>query len=287
MQMTKKMDLKNSFIVSTIIHVIILVFIAIFSSIDPFKEIEEPIVVTLQFEADAMSEGNAQSDEKVVTKPESQPQKKTETKPEVKEKTAPKPDPKKEVKMQEMKSLIDKINNKDTKTEVKTPLELPVSDTAIKPEPKQDTTKNVDKQMDEFLEQKDGPKVQDNKLSQLDDDIEKILNDQSSENTSSKISDTDPLKGAEWSATPRKTLSFPDLASKIPEEYKKKGQNYTITVRIEFDKNGLAVRVITITSSGDPQIDAIFNTELRKIRVEPINRDRVDYIIKKFTISSK
>jgi outer membrane biosynthesis protein TonB len=97
----------------------------------------------------------------------------------------------------------------------------------------------------------------------------------------------DPLSDASWGSRPRKTTFFPDIQSKIPDQYKRKGLNYSITVRLTFDKNGLASMVEIITSSGDPAIDSIFNEELRKIRVEPIDVDRIDKVTKIFKISLK
>ncbi len=97
----------------------------------------------------------------------------------------------------------------------------------------------------------------------------------------------DPLGGAKWSLKPRKTVFFPDIQSKIPDEYKKKGMSYSITARMVFDNNGLAIRVDIIRSSGDPDIDRIFFSELKKIRVEPVNDYKTDEITKTFSINLK
>jgi len=97
----------------------------------------------------------------------------------------------------------------------------------------------------------------------------------------------DPLGGAQWSSQPRKVVSFPDIKSKIPDEYKKKGLSYSLTARIAFDKNGLAVRVDIISSSGDPTIDDIYHNELRKILVEPTSDDVVVEVTQNFLIDLK
>ncbi len=128
-------------------------------------------------------------------------------------------------------------------------------------------------------------------IKKLFGDIEKALeqggSSSSNEGKGAYSSGGDPLSDASWGLRPRKTTFFPDIQSKIPDKYKKKGLSYSITVILTFDKNGLASRVEIISSSGDPAIDSIFNEELRKIRVEPIDEDRIDKITKVFKISLK
>lgn len=130
-------------------------------------------------------------------------------------------------------------------------------------------------------------------LDQVAGDVDKALNENTEgtgkENAAlrSGTGGNDPLGDAGWSLRPRKTVYFPNIQSKIPERYKKKGLSYSLTARIAFDKNGLAARVDIASSSGDPNIDNIFFTELKKVRVEPIAENRMDVITKRFSISLK
>lgn len=130
-------------------------------------------------------------------------------------------------------------------------------------------------------------------LDQVAGDVDKALNENTegsgNENASPKrgTGGNDPLGDAGWSLKPRKTVYFPNIQSKIPDKYKKKGMSYSLTARIAFDRNGIAARVDIASSSGDPNIDNIFFSELKKVRVEPINENRTDVITKRFSISLK
>jgi hypothetical protein len=132
-------------------------------------------------------------------------------------------------------------------------------------------------------------------LNQVSYNIDQILNETGDtknktglgNNSEGTMPGGDPLSGANWTSQPRKTLSYPDIQSKIPDKYKKKGLSYSLTAKIDFDRNGLAVFVDIINSSGDSGIDNILFTELHKIRVEPIQENIIVEITKVFTINLK
>jgi hypothetical protein len=154
----------------------------------------------------------------------------------------------------------------------------------VKDKPLQDVEKRINSEVSKEAKEE---KLKE-ELKQITGDIDKALDEveKATPGESKKgISSGDPLSDATWSVKPRRTLFFPDIQSKIPDKYKKKGLSYSITVRIAFDKNGLATRVEIVSSSGDPKIDSIFNNELRKIRVESIPESRTDEITKTFKIS--
>ena len=120
------------------------------------------------------------------------------------------------------------------------------------------------------------------KTKEMSDKLDDALN----KKTQTK-STVDALADAKWSGTPRKTLSFPNLTAKIPQQYKSRGYGFSITAKISFSPQGWVSSVELLRSSGDPRIDGIFRTELRKIRIEPSKKTTYDTITKTFTISVK
>lgn len=102
-----------------------------------------------------------------------------------------------------------------------------------------------------------------------------------------KTSPTDFLANATWSGTPRKTISFPKLATQIPQQYKSRGYGFSVTAKITFSPQGWVSSVQLVHTSGDPRIDNIFRTELRKIRIEESKKNTYDTITKTFTVSVK
>ena len=129
-----------------------------------------------------------------------------------------------------------------------------------------------------------------NELDDLSGDIDLALNDgrdkgKETGDPGELISGGDPLSDAKWSSKPRKTLYYPDIQSKIPDSYRKKGLSYSLQAVIVFDKNGLAVKVDIIKSSGDHTIDALFEKELKKVRIEPVNESRLVEISKVFLVN--
>ncbi|MGL5956039.1 MAG: hypothetical protein ACRC0X_05485 [Brevinema sp.] len=116
----------------------------------------------------------------------------------------------------------------------------------------------------------------------LSDELEQLLNKKDT-----KVSDTDFLADASWVGSPRKTLSFPNLTASIPQQYKTRGYGFAVTARITFSSQGWVSSIELIQGSGDPRIDSIFRTELRKIRIEPISKNSFDTITKTFKVSVK
>ncbi len=98
---------------------------------------------------------------------------------------------------------------------------------------------------------------------------------------------TDALADATWGGTPRKTIAFPNIVASIPEQYKNRGYGFSVTAKITFSQQGWVSAVELVQGSGDPRIDGIFRTELRKIRVEPTSVARTDTITKTFKVSVK
>lgn len=128
-----------------------------------------------------------------------------------------------------------------------------------------------------------------NPTQQLEDktkDISDTLDDLLNQKTQKKAS-SDVLADAQWSGTPRKTLLFPNLIASIPQQYKSRGYGFSITAKITFSPQGWVSAVELLRTSGDPRIDSIFRTELRKIRIEPSSKTSYDTITKTFTISVK
>ncbi len=120
------------------------------------------------------------------------------------------------------------------------------------------------------------------KTQEMSDKLDDVLNKKTQ-----KKSTVDALADANWSGTPRKTLSFPNLTAKIPQQYKSRGYGFSITAKITFSPQGWVSGVELLRASGDPRIDGIFRTELRKIRIEPSKKTTYDTITKTFTISVK
>lgn len=98
---------------------------------------------------------------------------------------------------------------------------------------------------------------------------------------------SDFLANASWMGTPRKTIAFPNIASRISELQNTRGYGYSVTARITFTPQGWVSSVELIRTSGDPRIDHIFRNELRKIRIEENKSGQVDTVIKSFNISVK
>jgi hypothetical protein len=282
------LGLKNSLFISIAVHSFIFIVFSLVIMKNPFEISTQPIMINIQSESDSLAAGVGEiinqpgrksvphlnervthSIEKTAVPEKTVPNAevlrsftrekdtaksllKTTSKPNIKKELAKEKNQKKEREINE--------NNKPAKT------------------PEKDLAEEIEKE-----------KVN-QQLNQISGDIDKALDEDGGQNGKEGNVGTahgDPLGDADWGVKPRKTVYFPDIQSKIPEKYKKKGMGYSITARIDFDKNGLATRVDIITSSGEPNIDSIFFSELRKIRVEAIEVNRTDEITKTFTISLK
>ncbi|MCX7883006.1 MAG: hypothetical protein N2314_07275 [Brevinematales bacterium] len=260
--LSEPLSFRQSFFVSLFLHLVLLLLLSLFFTKSPFKEEPEPIVVTIDAPS-LMAEG-AQAipapppqREKATPKPVSQP--KTTTTPK-----------------QAAEKIIQQAKEKTKKT---TTTSKPVQ--SVQP-------------TSETLPSTSSSEVQEESEDDiLAKSIEKALQSTGKKGTGSSATSatgqqgtgTDPLGDANWRSRPRKTIFFPDIASKIKEKVSHPLMGYTVTAKITFDSQGLAVRVDIVRSSGDPLIDSIFLSELKKIRVEAISDERLDEITKTFKIS--
>jgi len=261
---------------------------------NPFQLNTQPITITIQSETTTIAQGINQSLNEASRNTAPKLQERV-TKPveknAVPEKTQPKINHLKENSpsiKEAFKENLKKTETVDPKSELK---KEKVSEVPVQNKQSDETSKKLD----EYLEQESKNDLINKQMKDVSDNVDQILNEDSTASTGNKGNGNgvdnfikgDPLSDAEWSAQPRKTVFFPDIQSKIPPQYKKKGMGYSITAKIAFDKNGLAIRADITKSSGDPNIDSVFFSELKKIRIESVSEDRIDEIVKTFTISLK
>lgn len=273
----RSIGFNKSLIISVIFHVVLIVILSITIKKLPTLEAPIPIEVNIATSVDSVARGMAKSLQKPVMK----------NTPKMTERTT---------KSVEKQAIPDKVKPK--KSSIK-PIE---SNQAIKDSlkklPKVDDKQNLQKEViksDQIKEPSDtlDKFMEADEQKQLDDVADDILKDDlnldkpQNDPGKSQVGRGDPLSDATWQAKPRKTLAFPDIASKIPAKYKKEAKGYAVTVHLSFNKQGLCTKVDILKSSGDSTIDAIFKIELRKIKVEEIQEDRVDKITKEFKISVK
>ena len=155
--------------------------------------------------------------------------------------------------------------------------------------------------LDKLFEETMGDNQVKNPANKVGELSQKILSELSNQNnntaqnnnnntlpTIDKPDKSDPLSDAKWNGQPRKTIKFPDLASKIPDEYKQKGLSYKITVRLTIAPEGNVKKVNILESSGEIELDSIFQIELQNIVVEsvPASVGNVT-VVKTFTIKLK
>ena len=124
------------------------------------------------------------------------------------------------------------------------------------------------------------------KVAKEESELASALDDILTKKTSTKAA-SDFLADAAWTGTPRKTIDFPNITSKIPPQYKNRGYGFSVTAKITFSAQGWVSGVELLHTSGDPRIDSIFRSELRKIRIEESSKNGFDTIIKTFTVSVK
>lgn len=286
----KEIGITKSLLISVGLHLFAFLIISFLLLIHPFPLSNQSVPVSIDIEAESLSAGlgvtpietankNAPALEKRVTS--------TIEKSAVPEKTIPKQDLLKN--FDKSKETIKETIAKDSEKDIHKELQ--------ETNPRQDVLSSAEMPIDKEQKEEANKNKINKELNKISGDIDKALEDDSETASSSGKNGNnkggfnnksgDPLGDVNWSIKPRRTLFFPDIQTKIPEKYKKKGLGYSITSRIAFDKNGLAIKVDIITSSGDPNIDNIFSSELRKIRVEPINENRIDEITKTFPISLK
>lgn len=291
----RTITLNRSLLVSIVLHLFIVLILSITLPKNPFLEQQQPILVNIDSPTKTMASGL----EKVLDKPVSQ------NTPELTErmtKSVEKSPVNKKIKQsvndikpktqsikQELKKSVKSRDSINIKKEIEK-TDLPAN------KPKAQKYTSADEALDDFFDKEEKSPVQNKQENtDLSKTIDSALNQVSSTGTKANNQtsaaatpgSSDPLNDAAWSTKPRKTLFFPDIQSKIPAEYQKKGMGYSVKVKIAFDMNGLAVRVDLLESSGDAVIDNLFLTELRKIRVEPSSTPGIDEISKTFTISVK
>ncbi|MGA2141717.1 MAG: hypothetical protein ABSG94_04765 [Brevinematales bacterium] len=263
----KELGLRKSFIISLSGHIIFLIFLILVMSAQSQNEDKDLVTVNLEPIGESISKNL--SDNMYEPSKKALP-KLTERK----------------IKAEEKKNIPEKTLPENEKIK---PVPGATGDELVRDE------RNAKTDSEKFKDNVSNSVSQEEKeqeIHKLFGDIEKAL-EQGQETSSSggnpglSTGGGDPLSDASWGSKPRKTTFFPDIQSRIPEKYKKKGLSYSVTVNLSFDRNGLATGVEIITSSGDPAIDSIFNEELRKIRVEPIDADRIDKVTKIFKISLK
>ena len=276
----EEFGLRKGLYLSIGIHLTILILFSLIIVKTPFETITQPIEINLQSTALGESPGLKESGKTAALpkKPEL-PVRVTKSAviPALPEKTLPE---KKIVQPSQPIKGTPVVPNSTVKDLAKPPVSRQdtgkVQTGTIPPD-----TGGISEDLDKELESREN--------SQMEGDVDKALSDGGGKEgkTVGAASGGDPLGNAQWTSRARKTLFFPDLESKIPQEFKRKGIGYSVTARIAFDKNGLAVRVNILKSSGESAIDRVFNSELRKIRVESIAENRVDEVTKTFSISLK
>jgi|YNPMSStandDraft_1061717.scaffolds.fasta_scaffold00035_18 outer membrane biosynthesis protein TonB len=257
---TSPISFRQSLVASLVIHIFLLVLLSLVFQKSPFKKEVEPIIVTIDAPT-AMAEG-AESLPTPPT-PKTQPQPLPQTKPT----TA--------TKKQEAEKIISTAKEKAKKTTTTSkpvPSTQPSSSSEESPTPAQNQS-SEDDLLAKSIEQA------------LQTSGKKQSGTSTASGSGQQGTGTDPLGDAKWKSRPRRTIFFPDIASKIRQQVPNPLMGYTVTAHIVFDSQGLAIKVDIIRSSGDPTIDSIFLSELKKIRVEAISEDRLDEITKTFKIT--
>lgn len=276
--------LKNSITISFALHVLVILIFGLLYLQKPDKIESQQTELAMLTEVDTLAQGITEpiaempAEKKVAPEPEKKPTK--ADKKAVDQKAA------------DQKAAKDKAASDREAALVKEKERAALAEEALKAAKAREEEAAAKKREEEerkaaLAAQKEKEKKE---LNDLSGSIDKALDDegdQAKQGGGGTVASNDPLSGAKWAVKPRKTVYFPDIQSKIPDKYKKKGLGFALTAKIVFDKNGLAVKVDIINSSGDPAIDSIFSTELRKVRVEPIQVNRLDEITKTFTISLK
>ncbi len=252
---------RQSLVASIVIHLLLLLIVSFLLAKSPFKQEVEPIIVTIDAPS-AMAEGAEASPAPPTP----------QTKP------APIPQPKQSTttKKEQAQKVLEQAKERAKKT---TTTSKPVPSTT--PSSAQETSPTSASQNVESEDDILAKSIE----KALQSTGKKATGTSASAGSGQQGTGTDPLGDASWKSRPRKTIFFPDIASKIREKVSNPLMGYTVTAKIVFDSQGLAVRVEIIRSSGDPLIDSIFLSELKKIRVEAISDDRLDEITKTFKVS--
>ncbi|URA10701.1 hypothetical protein [Thermospira aquatica] len=252
---------RQSLVASIILHLILLLIVSLLLTKSPFKQEIEPIIVTIEAPS-AMAEGAEASPAPPVST----------SQPTVAPPSQKTPAPQKEEAKKVLEQAKEKIK-KTTTTSKPVPSSTP---TSTQETPTTQSSQNVESEDDILAKSIE---------KALQSTGKKATGTSTSSGSGQQGTGSDPLGDAAWKSRPRKTIFFPDIASKIREKVSNPLMGYTVTAKIVFDNQGLAIRVEIIRSSGDPLIDSIFLSELKKIRVESISEDRLDEITKTFKVS--
>jgi len=263
-----EMNFRNSLYISIAIHFLLFLILSIFFIKNPLQNVELPVVVNIEFETQNPSDTSGKS----FTEPSPQ--------------TLPST-PKNEVKAREKQ----KATERNVTTVKKMQQEEEVKTLQPKKEEIEKAKEQVEKPSEEIKKEnlkKEMTKENEELLKNIDEAIQSKENKGglAKEDISGDVSGkgNDPLSGGRWSSRARRTIFFPDIQSRLPAELRKKGIGYSVTAKIRFDKNGLPVYVEIVKSSGNQIVDSIFNSELKKIRVEPVEQNVVDEVIHTFKI---
>jgi len=251
---------RQSLVISLVLHLLLFLLLSLLLTRSPFKKEIEPIIVTIDAPS-AMAEG-AQA-----TPAPPPPQERATPQPQTKPHTATPSKARAEQIIQQAKTKTRKTST--TSTPVKSSTPTPTEEAS----PSQESAETADDILARSIEQA------------LQSTGRKSTGTAATSASGQQGTGSDPLGDATWKSRPRKTIFFPDIAAKIREKIPNPLMGYSVTARIVFDSQGLAVRVDIVRSSGDPMIDSIFLTELKKIRVEAIADERLDEITKTFKIS--
>lgn len=286
-----ELSFRNSLYISIAIHFVLFLLLSLFFVKNPLRQIETPTVVNIEFnESDLSANIGGVLPEPAKANTPALPERKTESLKStvVPEKTTPirkvkeAPEKSREKIIEKVEKA--KLTSEKVKKLVKEKIEKETEDVSRKIKEEELKEEIKKKKLQEELDEREGKELLQN--------IDKLLEDResregSAENTGRKSEGNDPLSGGKWSSKARQTIFFPDIQSKIPPELRKKGVGYSVTAKIKFDKNGLPIYVEIIKSSGNSVVDRIFNSELKKIRVEPVDKDVVDEVVHTFRIYVK
>lgn len=277
----------RSLAVSAGIHILLLLILSFSLLSNPFEIKSEPVIVSIQSESDSIAAGIAEQIE----------QSGAQVKPELKERVTKADDarslPEKAV-LPPVQRSDQPLTREAVRENVKesTPAEAKqnVKKERVRPvNPDRMRSEDLNRKLDSSFEEEAKTDRERERVNDRSTDIDQALNDAGRPNVSSAQARNtgDPMSEWAWSVKPRNAVFFPDIISKIPPEYKKKGMGYSITARITFDKNGVAVKAEIIRSSGEIEIDSVFYSELKKVRVEPISENRMDQATITIPISVK
>jgi outer membrane biosynthesis protein TonB len=306
----KDININQSFLASFIIHIVLLLIFSIFLLQQNLFIAPEPMLVTIESPVDSIASSlNSMLDAPTHAQA---PTLEERVSPVVQKNAVP------DKAVPEMPAINPKQNSQsEVKETIKNNLTVKDSEDLFKIDPNKIKNNQNQKEMDQLAKKNSTPAdtldkifeepAKDNQpstkpVNQIGELSQKIISELSNQQNvtgqpgkenqtvsqGEKLDKNDPLSDAKWTGQPRKTVKFPDLASKIPDEYKMKGLNYKITVRLTITPEGNVKKVNILESSGEIELDSIFQIELQNIIVEsvPASVGPVT-VVKTFTIKVK